>query len=43
MDVGRVLHIAGQAAGVNLSLSDYADPLFSPVRVNDLMGVGGKL
>jgi hypothetical protein len=38
MDVGRVLHIAGQAAGVNLSLSDYADPLFSPVRVNDLLG-----
>ena len=37
MDVGRVLYIAGQSAGVNLSLSDYADPLFSPVRANDLL------
>jgi len=36
MDVNRVLHKAGRAAGVRLSLSDYAEPRRSTVRGRDL-------
>ncbi|MDA8404627.1 MAG: radical SAM protein [Desulfobacteraceae bacterium] len=37
MDVNRVLHIAGQASNVNISLSNYSSPDLSPVRSVDLL------
>ena len=37
MDVNRVLHVAGQAWGINLSLSNYSSPNLTPVRSADLL------
>ncbi len=36
-DVNRLVHVAGQTAGVNISLSNYTDPGLSPVRSADLV------
>jgi radical SAM family protein len=37
MDINRVLQMAGRAAGVTLSLANYASPALSPVRSRDLV------
>ena len=37
MDVNHLLGLAGGAAGVRVSLSDYGDPSLSPVRSGDLV------
>jgi len=37
MDLNRVLHMAGRAAGATLSLSNYGSPVLSPVRSRDLV------
>ena len=37
MDLNRVLHMAGQASGITMSLSNYVSPALSPVRSRDLV------
>ncbi|MFO7840173.1 MAG: B12-binding domain-containing radical SAM protein [Desulfosalsimonadaceae bacterium] len=37
LDVNRLLCMAGARAGCRISLSDYTDPLLSPVRSRDLL------
>ncbi len=37
LDTNRVLHLAGRAAGVDISLCNYSDPRLSPVRSGDLL------
>ncbi len=37
MDLNRLLSLAGEAAGVRVSFSDYGDPSLSPVRSGDLV------
>jgi hypothetical protein len=42
MDTNRVLQLAGRAAGVEISLSNYADPRLSPVRSGDLLAAAER-
>ena len=37
MDTNRLLHMAGRAAGVNVSLANYGSPDLSPARSRDLL------
>ncbi len=37
MDVNRLVHLAGSAAGSRISLSDFGHPKLSPVRSDDLL------
>ena len=41
-DLNRILEMAGQAAGIELSLANYADPALSPLSSKDLMVASKK-